>query len=113
MDKSSQEWRYEQGKYALRSVDDRFCCLGVLCDLYQKETGEGSWKTGIKGQNYLYVYEGQNHFLPSGVCDWAGIENENGHYYKSGSGSSLTDQNDSGCSFNAIAKIIEEIVDRL
>jgi hypothetical protein len=34
---------YRQGQHQLRTQDDRFCCLGVLCDVFQKETGRGRW----------------------------------------------------------------------
>ena len=33
---------YKQGKEGLR-IYNEFCCLGVLCDLYIKETGVGFW----------------------------------------------------------------------
>lgn len=34
---------YEQGRGKLRSKDDKFCCLGVLCDVLRNE-GIGIWK---------------------------------------------------------------------
>jgi hypothetical protein len=37
--------RYKQGFYRLKSGGDNFCCLGVLCDLYIQETGQGRWDT--------------------------------------------------------------------
>ncbi len=30
---------YKQGKNVLRSVDDNYCCLGVLCEVYNKQIG--------------------------------------------------------------------------
>jgi hypothetical protein len=33
---------YKKGKGYLHK-EDTYCCLGVLCDLYQKETGQGAW----------------------------------------------------------------------
>lgn len=62
---------YEQGTHYLRN-EDRYCCLGVLCDLYKKETGQGEWAGGI-----FYV-EGATQcsvmFPPEPVREWAGLD---------------------------------------
>ena len=58
---------YRQGKDALRTEDDHFCCLGVLCDLHAK-AGLGRWDG--------YNYEKQTQVLPSAVRDWAGLDEE-------------------------------------
>lgn len=48
---------YEQGVGNLRRLDDgapRYCCLGVLSDLYIKETGAASWdETGAESVCYI------------------------------------------------------------
>ena len=31
--------KYQQGKFSLRSHDDRYCCLGVLCDVLKEQIG--------------------------------------------------------------------------
>lgn len=31
--------KYEQGRLALRSKDDKYCCLGVLCDVAKNKLG--------------------------------------------------------------------------
>lgn len=31
--------KYEQGRLALRSKDDKYCCLGVLCDIAKSKVG--------------------------------------------------------------------------
>ena len=41
--------RYKQGKGYLRTKNDGFCCFGVLCDRYIKETGKGEW---VKATRY-------------------------------------------------------------
>lgn len=56
---------YEQGRGALKS-GDRFCCLGVLCDLFVKD-GLGTW-----GQDLF----GSNGYLPPVVVAWAGLRNK-------------------------------------
>jgi hypothetical protein len=43
----------------------RYCCLGVLCDLYERETGE----TLREGWDMTV--------LPAAVVDWAGLTDSN------------------------------------
>lgn len=71
---------------------DKFCCLGVLCDI----SGLAKWK----GASYM----GQIRHLPETVMEWAGLRDECGEI---NSTFSLTGQNDAGKSFNEIADIIE------
>ena len=104
--------KYKQGRLYLRRADnDRFCCLGVACDLYRKETGEGEW---ILGTQSYYVFENENgnatNVLPSKVKKWLGLSTKGGRYgYRRGSadGSSLYECNDTGKSFLEIADIVE------
>lgn len=65
--KALKSGEYTQTRHALRK-DDSFCCLGVLCDLHSKETGE-------KWQDIKYLYEDAG--LPSEVIEWAGLERSN------------------------------------
>ena len=46
--------KYQQGQGVLRSKDDKFCCLGVLCDLFAKETGSIDWEE--YGPDYAFEY---------------------------------------------------------
>lgn len=69
---------YEKGTGSLRSCDDKFCCLGVLCDLYHKETGEGEWVTHDDG---IYFYDGgqsSSVVLIDTVLNWSGMSFNNG-----------------------------------
>lgn len=86
---------YQQGRGVLRK-DDKFCCLGVLCDISELYT----WSD--KGRDISY---GQHVFtLPNAVKDWAGLEENNpvlpGY-------NTLSNVNDAGKSFQEIADIIE------
>lgn len=89
----------ESGKY--RQVDGHLkapkgkkgyghCCLGVLCDLYSKETGKGEWEGG-KGSKTFICSKGKiDHFgdlqdrdsseteLPEAVRKWAGMKTDCG-----------------------------------
>jgi hypothetical protein len=59
---------YRQGISALRSHDDRYCCLGVLCDLHSKETGD-KWEGEV---NREYLYHDSTVYPPATVVEWVG-----------------------------------------
>lgn len=46
--------KYEQGHQALRTVDSKFCCLGVLCDIVNPNdwhsNGPFAWTYGFHGE---------------------------------------------------------------
>jgi hypothetical protein len=75
---------YKKGKLALRDKDDSFCCLGVLCDLYAKETGKGTWVL----QNYNYKFDANTEedtslgrsslYAPMQVAEWSGVDHVTG-----------------------------------
>lgn len=98
---------YEQGYHQLRS-GDTFCCLGVACDIYKKETGEGRWtETGT-------FYPGESGSkssttLPVKVREWFGLEDNDPLITKEspGCGMTLSDLNDDYNDFNEIASYIE------
>ncbi len=48
---------YEQGNGVLRSVNDKFCCLGVLFDVMVKE-GRGKWVDGPDASTRMYAEMG-------------------------------------------------------
>lgn len=137
--------KYKQGKNKLRKVlasafskyknveedssktnpnDDRYCCLGVLCEEYRKATGKGYWEIDEDGE-YKF-YDGSNQFgghtsysMPtSDVFEWAGInfsdrieiDEEDRKKYASDnkSGISLAELNDNGRTFKTIGKLIEK-----
>ena len=61
---------YKQGRECLRTNDNEFCCLGVLCDLYGKEN-KVDWDPEDGGSRTFYK---QISFLPNKVKDWADFE---------------------------------------
>jgi hypothetical protein len=106
--------QYEQGTDCLRSGKDKFCCLGVLCDL--------AVKAGVipEPEFVMYNYEDPSRYrydrsetlLPSKVASWAEldvdpeilIDDEFGR-----SSETLTELNDGKhYPFNKIADLIEE-----
>ncbi len=78
---------YKKGYGALRDHTDRFCCLGVLCDLYRKETGFGEWLNHniasdplsfvIKNDILPINFDSEIAFLPKTVKDWAELDSIN------------------------------------
>ncbi len=87
---------YQQTRATLKDQSG-FCCLGVLCDLYSKETGED------------WVQDGRDYYPPTAVCEWAGFVNTYNPKVEYGEERlSLADLNDNGKSFKEIAAIIQE-----
>lgn len=81
----------------LRSADNSYCCLGVLCDLYKKKTwisDEGLWAYGDKG---IYAYP------PLFVRKAADLDYTGNRFV-----STLAAMNDGGKSFSEIADWIEK-----
>lgn len=61
---------YEQGKFALRTRDNKFCCLGVLCDLAHEA---GVIESPVKDFS-CYSYAGQSATAASPIRKWAGLD---------------------------------------
>ena len=102
---------YTQGSEYL-NCNDRFCCLGVLCDLYLKNIGYD--KLPVKVCNNKTVsYDGVEAVLPSVVQDWAGMRTSIGSLPDPVANTSLAELNDCGYSFDELAKIIESSLDIL
>lgn len=104
---------YVQGQGALRR-GDKYCCLGVLCDLKLREDGQ-EWfhRPGIS--TYEIRVEGEDPYcenaeLPDYIQEWAGLENAVGWFTKSiGDYDSLIGLNDDAhYTFEQIADVIEE-----
>jgi hypothetical protein len=120
---------YSQGKGRLCSVtedDDKyFCCLGVLCDLYEREHSDMYGITQVVEEkidfDYDYdikheVYYNHNNLtLPQSVMEWSGIKHGDGTFTSDIEGETslalLNDEN--GLTFDEIANIIERIENKL
>jgi hypothetical protein len=101
--------RFKQTISVLHNVEeDGYCCLGVLCRLYQEE-GPGDLEESIRdrfGTDKLYPVTAFDHSyttLPTKVTDWVGLSHDNASFYDN----ALTSMNDRGSSFEDIANIIE------
>lgn len=98
-------------------TDDGYCCLGVACELYEKEVGglnphpvsEDDAFDQELDFHFRYdaiVYDGQTIVLPDKVVEWLGLLNSSGS--NKSSSFCLTAENDDGTPFEKIADLIEE-----
>lgn len=102
---------YNQGKFWLNK-GDRLCCLGVLCETYQKHgLGDLEIKEYLDNdrpsmtKEVVKTYNNENTGAPDKVCEWAGFKR--GSYLKNNEG--LITLNDmSNHSFSEIADKIEK-----
>jgi hypothetical protein len=85
---------YPQGRCQLRSKHNKFCCLGVLCEI----SGKTTWQPNPDSEGYIYL--GSAGVLPKAVAEAAKIEPE--------VQSMLIAKNDAGRSFAEIADWIEK-----
>lgn len=93
---------YQQGTGALCTVDgeqERYCCLGVACDLYSQEHPELRTST----QDGQRKFGRNTMWLPEEVREWLGLQYGAGEFGMT----SLSDMNDTGSTFDHIAKTIE------
>ena len=94
--KALRSGKYKQGRGTLCQTDKKgnesFCCLGVLCDLYQKEQKRNK-KRGLKVETFsgevstfsilmpkpasIKSYDDCDGTLPSKVIKWAGFQEYN------------------------------------
>lgn len=83
---------------------DKFCCLGVACDIYMKETGKGYWEG-----TYFHDDESFSQTrLPENVKLWFGFSSyTGGHTRPDGGYTRLDNLNDRGVPFSSIADIID------
>lgn len=109
---------YKQAQEYLHRGDG-FCCLGVLCDLYRKEKGEGVWYPHIDGREHMFSEfklpgTADAAFSPHEVNLWAGLshnrnpQGEVERWENRKSMRKLASLNDQGQSFEEIAIWIEE-----
>ncbi len=99
---------YGQGESCLRQ-DNKFCCLGVLCDIHAKsDCADEDWKPD-NYEDHMY-YLGQSLSLPNEVRLWAGLTQSNPTFSNIGMPHPYDDLaalNDNGYTFEEIAKVIE------
>jgi hypothetical protein len=94
---------YEQCTGILRDSFNRFCCLGVLCNLHAMAHPQIA-----ASQKSAAFYMGQDTDVPNTVRDWAGLKEPEGEEVFVGKvKTSLARHNDGGATFAQIADAIE------
>lgn len=96
---------YKQGKTALKTTDNEFCCLGVLCDILSKKDPENiQWEYdvmfGYPRMFSISTEESSAHYIPSKLADKIGITQQ--------MQSILSHMNDMGKKFTTIAEFIRK-----
>jgi hypothetical protein len=110
----SEEYVQGDGKLKRRDVNGNVfhCCLGVLCEIYEKDENKHERSSGWSlRNNEYYEYSGCPNVPPLVVTAWAGLEESNPIYNPDSDDineHSLAQDNDNGYSFEAIAAIIEK-----
>ena len=110
---------YRQGYGYLRSGDNEFCCLGVLCNLHAQDHPDIAQR-----QHSSHFYLGDNIYLPTMVKEWAGVSSACGNFqYRTKKDemvfvgkratANLVVANDNRCTFAEIADAIEKNWKRL
>ena len=118
LNKNAQTWvaalrsgKYNQGRNELLAYQNgvpMFCPLGVACDVYRIETGDGIWQQFDGWPNRRTFIDGAGErrvgFLPDSVTAWLGLDNNSGgNCFRSIP--ALNDQE--GLTFDEIASFIE------
>lgn len=93
---------YKQGKDRLRSRDNKFCCLGVLCNLHAQAHPEIAAM-----QPRADAYMGEEGYYPAAVAEWAGLRHRMLTVSIEGNDSNIASHNDRGATFEQIADAIE------
>lgn len=93
---------YEQGRCVLRTRENRYCCLGVLCDI----TDSTRWK---EPESYDIAYRWADSYstLPEILVEFHGFANSVGGAMNRFAGYSLVSMNDDGVPFTEIADKLE------
>lgn len=94
---------YKQGTGQLAGLYKggyKYCCLGVLCEVYQKEVGGLIVEEKYRKKSY----SGYALVLPPIVQEWVGLRTEEGNFHD---GETLSFENDNGQTFEEIASLIE------
>jgi hypothetical protein len=101
---------YKQGRAMLKDPKGRFCCLGVLCDIYLDHISK-EWDCIDEGSGKRYLLDNNFASLPPLVQAWAGMKSGDGKY--ASDKESLMTLNDRRSIFVEIAQIIKENYEKL
>jgi hypothetical protein len=119
--------KYKQGRNVLchqgANKQYKYCCLGVLCDLYTKDSDiaknpkkqlevekEKFQLVANKKAVNVLLYNDTMEILPNEVIKWAGMKSSDGEVFNSKLDESITlaEMNDTGSSFEEISEVIKK-----
>ena len=89
---------YEQGIDLLKTPQNKYCCLGVLADIFLDE----------KDLDWNYCELNEDVYLIPEIAEWAGLGGYGDDISVDEIKETLVSMNDDGHSFNEIADVIEE-----
>jgi len=98
---------FEQTQVSLKD-EDGYCCLGVACDIYRRETGDGEWVWDEDFNSYAFVTEEDRPnaaVLPESVRKWLGASSA---AVRIGSWSAIDMNDELGYDFKGIAARVRE-----
>jgi len=102
----SGEYKQAQG---LLTDGEGFCCLGVLCDIHSKVTGDGDWHDYVDSPTtYIAGLYESSDVLPAEVAEWAGLGITSPHVRHGANSVAIAELNDLGYEFSKLADIIED-----
>lgn len=93
--------KYKQGRDLLRSADNTYCCLGVLCDIEGAEWVNRDNRFEAFGM--YSIYTGRHNVMPDGNIWPCRVKTPETIY------TSLASLNDAGLGFNDIATVLEHV----
>lgn len=102
---------YEQGTARLNTNDEKFCCLGVLCELAVADGVIQKFDKPDEIEQMTLIYYGdpegemENAVLPPQVVEWAGLTEANPEPY---AGRTVASLNDAGYEFPFLAELIKD-----
>ena len=97
--KALRSGEYKQTRETLQDATG-YCCLGVMCDVYRKETG-----AELLLSSGLETLAGCTLYAQEGVKEWVGLVRSEGDSYENPTLAELND--DEGYTFSQIADFIE------
>jgi len=101
---------FKHCKLRLR-INDCNCVIGVLCELYRRETGDGVWKAHWDELDAFQFY-GEQDFLPEiagapdSVMEWSGMKSPTGMI--DGTNLSLANANDAADDYSAAIEFLKQ-----
>lgn len=105
--KALRSGKYKQGRRRLKSLDNSYCCLGVLCEIMGIEP-ELNEDLDSSGSGVSYNFNGHSLNVPTTVLSKSGLKDSYGNIDLPGGRVSLVGLNDvRKRSFKHIAAFIE------